>query len=219
MGFGYLIIGFVMMLDTGLSLSDTYNVGIDVFPDIIGYLCMVRSMVYLRKSYRDLNVFSYIAKLLCLLGAAVLVFQITALVMSLASLAGLETVSQILLIFGYIKNPLMLAATLFLARGLRELAVSVGLAPLAKRATVSALVSAAYYLIQSVFTMGAFSVKVPAVFVYGAALLFYVQLVLMITLSFSFYRQIGFEGEDSLPEKEHPLQRLMKNLSKYKNDD
>ena len=198
MGFGILFFGFMMMLDTGWTISEAYGIGLDIFPDILGYLCMYRSMKYLRKNSRDLNIFAYITLVLSVLGGALLLGQVTAAVLRFVYPAGLEKAGLFLMICGYIKNPLMLAAILFLTSGLRELANSLELYPLAKKTTVVSALSAIYYLLQSVFTITtAGNISVPSVIFFGTALLFYVQLVMMLGLVFSYYRQVGYEGEDT----------------------
>ncbi len=219
MGFGFLFFGFMMMLDTGWTISEAYGIGLDVFPDILGYLCMYRSMKHLRKSSRDLNIFAWITLVLSVLGGALLVGQIVAAILRFAYPAGLEGAGLFIMICGYIKNPIMLAAILFLTSGLRELANSLELYPLAKKTTVVSVVSSVYYLLQSVFTItSAGNISVPSVVFFGTALLFYVQLVLMLSLAFSYYRQVGYEGEDT-SEKEHPLEKLRKKLSRSMDDD
>ena len=114
MGFGLLFFGFMMMLDTGWTVSETYGIGLDVFPDILGYICMYRSMKHLRKSSKDLNIFAWITVALSVLGGVLLVGQIAASVMRCVYPAGLEDAGLFIMICGYVKNPIMLAAILFL---------------------------------------------------------------------------------------------------------
>ncbi|MBP3334281.1 MAG: hypothetical protein J6M35_09585 [Clostridia bacterium] len=219
MGFGLLFFGFMMMLDTGWTVSETYGIGLDVFPDILGYICMYRSMKHLRKSSKDLNIFAWITVALSILGGVLLVGQIAASVMRFVYPAGLEDAGLFIMICGYVKNPIMLAAILFLTSGLKEVANSVGLYPLAKKTTVVSVVSSLYYLIQSVFTVtSAGNIAVPSFVFFGAALLFYVQLIMMLALIFSYYRQVGYEGEDT-SVKEHPLEKLRKKLKNAANEE
>ena len=219
MGFGLLFFGFMMMLDTGWTINEAYSIGLDIFPDILGYLCMYRSMKHLRKSSRDLNIFAWITAALSVLGGVLLVGQITAAVMRFAYPAGLEGAGLFIMICGYIKNPIMLAAVLFLTSGLRTLANSLELYPLAKKTTVVSVVSSVYYLLQSAFTITSMgNISVPSVVFYGTALLFYVQLIMILALIFSYYRQVGYEGEDT-SAKEHPLEKLRKRLMKAGKDE
>ena len=55
------------------------------------------------------------------------------------------------------------------------------------------------------------------------SLLFYVQYFMMLVMIFSYYREIGFEGEDEIPEKDPLLVRLLqkavKAKAKYDEDD
>ena len=48
------------------------------------------------------------------------------------------------------------------------------------------------------------------------SLLFYVQYFMMLVMIFSYYREIGFEGEDDLPEKEPLMIRLLQKAAKAK---
>lgn len=219
MGFGLLFFGFMMMLDSGWTISETPYIGLDIFPDILGYICMYISMKHLRKSSKDLNIFAWITLGLSVLGGALLIGQITAAVMRFVYPAGLEGAGLFIMICGYIKNPIMLAAVLYLTGGLKDVANSVGLYPLAKKTTVASVVSALYYLVQSVFTITSVAnIPVPSVIFFAAALLFYVQLFLILSLIFSYYRQIGYEGEDT-SVKEHPLEKLRKKLKNAAKED
>ena len=217
MGFGLLFFGLMMMLDTGWTISG--DIGLDIFPDVLGYICMYISMKHLRKSSKDLNIFAWITVALSVLGGALLVGQITAAVMRFVYPAGLEKAGLFIMICGYIKNPIMLAAVIYLTGGLREVANSVGLYSLAKKTTAVSVVSSLYYLMQSVFTITSVAnIAVPSVIFYGVALLFYVQLFLILSLVFSYYRQIGYEGEDT-SEKEHPLEKFRKKLKNAAKED
>ena len=217
MGFGLLFFGLMMMLDTGWTISG--DIGLDIFPDVLGYICMYISMKHLRKSSKDLNIFAWITVALSVLGGALLIGQITAAVMRFAYPAGLEKAGLFIMICGYIKNPIMLVAVLYLTGGLKEVANSVGLYSLAKKTTAVSVVSALYYLMQSVFTITSVgNISVPSVVFYAVALLFYVQLFLILSLVFSYYRQIGYEGEDT-SEKEHPLEKFRKKLKNAAKED
>lgn len=217
MGFGLLFFGFMMMLDTGWTISG--DIGFDIFPDILGYICMYRAMKHLRKSSRDLNIFARITLILSVLGGALLIGQTVAAILRFTYPAGLESAGFFIMICGYIKNPIMLAAVLYLTGGLKEVANSVGLYSLAKKTTVVSVVSSLYYLVQSVFTITSVgNISVPSVVFFASALLFYVQLFMILSLVFSYYRQIGYEGEDT-SEKEHPLEKLRKKLKNAAKED
>lgn len=217
MGFGLLFFGFMMMLDSGWTISG--DIGFDIFPDILGYICMYKAMKHLRKSSRDLNIFAWITLGLSVLGGALLIGQITAAVMRFVYPAGLEGAGLFIMICGYIKNPIMLVAVLYLTGGLKDVANSVGLYPLAKKTTVVSTVSVLYYLIQSVFTITSVgNIPVPSIIFFATALLFYVQLFLILSLIFSYYRQIGYEGEDT-SVREHPLEKLRKKLKNAAKED
>lgn len=217
MGFGLLFFGFMMMLDTGWAISEAYDIGFDIFPDILGYICMYISMKHLRKSSKDLNIFAWITLVLSVLGGALLVGQAVAAVMRFVYPAGLEKAGLFIMICGYIKNPIMLAAIIFLTSGLKEVANSVGLYSLAKKTTAVSVVSSLSYLMRSVLTITS-SASIPSVIFKGVDLLFYVQLFLLLSLIFSYYRQIGYEGEDT-SEKEHPLEKLRKKLKNAAKED
>lgn len=212
MGFGLLFFGFMMMLDRGWTICEDPYIGLDIFPDILGYICMYISMKHLRKSSRDLNIFAWITVALSVLGGALLLGQTAAAVMRFVYPAGLEKAGFFVMICGYIKDPIMLAAVIYLTGGLKDVAISVGLDSLVRKTTAVSFVSTLYYLMQSVFTIASVAnIAVPSVIFYGVALLFYVQFFLLLSLIFSFYRQVGYEGEDT-SEKEHPLEKLRKKL-------
>lgn len=223
MGFGLLFVGFMMMLDQSWAISSAPAVGFDLLPDVIGYICMVFSMKHLRKSSKDLNVFAYIATGMCVLSGAFLIAQIAAIVMRFAALPGLSVVSVIETAYYGVKYPVMIVAILFMSSGLREVATSVGLDRLSKKTAVFTAVSAICYLAISVKAFLPSGEVWVAFAVLLISLLFYVQYFMMLVMIFSYYREIGFEGEDEIPEKDPLLVRLLQKAirakAKYDEDD
>ncbi len=212
MGFGFLFAGLMMMLDTGWQISASPALGFDIFPDILGYLLMLRSMRYLKKNSRDFTLFYYVVIALCIPGTVTFISQVTGAIIRLAGLSGIAVIADIVAICGYIENPLMLVAILFLTSAIRELATDLGLYKLSRLALVSSVFSACYYLLSSVASF----VGLPGFVVLAIALLAYIQLILLLVTVFSCYRQIGFEGEEDLPEKENPFEKLMKKAAEAK---
>lgn len=223
MGFGFLFVGFLMMLDTGWTVSASPVITFDIFPNILGYLLMLRAMKHLRKSSKDLNIFYYVTCVLCLVGGASFIGQITAIVMRFAHLPGLGVVSDILEICTYAERPLMLVAIIFLTGGIGDLALSLELPKLGRYSKVCMAVSSLVYLALSLSEFGFVRSHLPVWATPLIALLFYVQFAMMLVLIFSCYRQIGFEGEEDIPEKEHPITRFLNKMSlmkaKYSEDD
>ena len=212
MGFGFLFAGLMMMLDTGWQISASPALGLDVFPDIVGYLLMLRSMRYLKRNSRDFSLFYCVVIALCVPGAITFAAQIVGAVIRLTGLSGLTVVSDIVIICGYVENPLMLIAVLFLTSAIRELASSLGLPKLSRLAFVSSIISALYYLLSSIISFA----RLPGGIILATALLSYVQLILLMVTVYSCYRQIGFEGEEDIPEKEHPFEKIMKKAKQAK---
>lgn len=223
MGFGLLFVGFMMMLDQSWALSVSPPVGVDLLPDVVGYILMVASMKHLRKSSRDLNIFAYIVTFMAVLSGAWALGQVCAAVMRFAHLPGLSVIATIEEIYYAFKYPVMIAAILFMSSGLREVALDVGLESLSKKTAIFTAISAICYVGMSVQSL----LPTNAVWAYFTALaislLFYVQYFMMLFLVFSYYRQIGFEGEEDLPEKEPLFARLLQKASrakaKYDEDD
>ena len=216
MGFGLLFVGFMMMLDQSWALSAAPAVGVDIFPDVIGYILMVASMKHLRKSSRDLNIFAYIATFMAFFSGIWAILQISAVIMRFAQLGGLNVVSVAEDIYFAVKYPVMIAAILFLSSGLREVATSVGLDKLSRKTAIFTAISALCYTGTSVQAL----LPVGEIWAYFAtliiSLLFFVQYFMMLILIFSYYREIGFEGEDDLPEKEPLFVRLLQKAAKAK---
>ncbi len=223
MGFGLLFVGFMMMLDQSWAISVSPAVGFDLLPDVVGYLCMFFSMKHLRKSSKDLNVFAYIAAFMSVLSGIFLLSQVTAIVMRFAVLPGLSVISVVETVYYAVKYPIMIVAILFMSSGLREIADSVGLEKLSKRTAIFTSVSSVCYL---GISMKSF-LPTNEIWAYfaslGVSLLFYVQYFMMLVMIFSYYRQIGFEGEDDLPEKDpllvRFLQKAVRARAKYDEDD
>lgn len=216
MGFGLLFVGFMMMLDQSWALSASPAVGIDIFPDVIGYILMVASMKHLRKSSKDLNVFAYIVTAMAIFSGIWALLQVSGVVMRFASLGGLEFISLAEDIYFALKYPVMIAAILFLSSGLREVALSVGLEKLSRKTAIFTSVSAVCYVGMSVQAL----LPVGQIWAYFAALsislLFFVQYFMMLILVFSYYREIGYEGEDEIPDKEPLMIRLLQKAAKAK---
>ncbi len=216
MGFGLLFVGFMMMLDQSWAISTSPAVGFDLLPDVIGYIFMLMSMKHLRKSSKDLNIFAYISALMLLVSGVFFVAQLAAVVMRFASLPGLSVVSLIEDIYYGIKYPVMIVAILFMSSGLSEVASSCGLEKLSRKTAVFTTISAVSYVgisIKSFLPIGAMWAYFATL---ALSLLFYVQYFMMLILVFSYYRQIGFEGEDEIPEKEPLLVRILQRASKAK---
>lgn len=216
MGFGLLFVGFMMMLDQSWALSASPAVGVDIFPDVIGYILMVASMKHLRKSSKDLNIFAYIVTFMACLSGIWALFQVSGVIMRFVSLGGLEVISVAEDIYFALKYPVMIAAILFLSSGLREVAISVELDKLSRKTAIFTAISAVCYVGMSVQSL----LPVGQIWAYFAALsislLFFVQYFMMLALIFSYYRQIGFEGEDDVPEKEPLMIRLLQKAAKAK---
>ena len=208
MGFGFLFVGFMMMLEIGWEISGDPQIGLDILPDFIGYLLMLRSMRYLRKNSRDFNIFYHVVQILCIVGGVSLVTELSAVVMRLCSLHGLSVAANVLGICRYIENPLMIVAVLFLTGAIRELACSLGLVKLSRLALISSILSSAYYLMSSIVTV----VSLGALVVAATALLFFVQLIMLLVTIYFCYCEIGFEGEENVPEKDPLLARIVASL-------
>ncbi len=223
MGFGFLFVGFMMMLDQSWAVSTSPSVGFDLLPDVIGYIFMFMSMKHLRKSSKDLNIFAYISAFLALVSGVFFVAQLAAVLMRFASLPGLSVISLAEDIYYGVKYPVMIVAILFMSSGLREVASSCGLEKLSKRTAIFTSVSAISYVGVSVKAF----LPTNEIWAYFAtisiSLLFYIQYFMMLVIIFSYYRQIGFEGEDEIPEKDPLLARLLQKASKarakYDEDD
>ena len=222
MGFGFLLYGYLMLIDYGMKIGSTSNIGIDIFPDILGYILF---FIALRTLSRHALGFSR-AKGICIplivLGSITFLGQLLALFG-----VGSKYVLSVLTYTEYLKYPLLLFFHIGILDGIHSLALDVDLPKLSLRAQWGKLLSVLYYVLGICLII--FEVVFPtptgkAAAVYSAIgigfqILFYVMFIYVFTVIFSSYRQICYEGDEQMDSpSNNPLNKLYEKYKKGKSD-
>ena len=79
MGFGILLFGYTMLIEYGITVSSKFNIGIDIFPDILGYFLMFYATRKLSPYSQGFKNARFMSILMMVLGAATLILPIAAL--------------------------------------------------------------------------------------------------------------------------------------------
>jgi hypothetical protein len=220
MGFGYLLFSYLMILTVGFSAG----AGVDVFPDLLGYIFTYLAMCKLSPYSKWFQIEKKTCYPLFLVGGVTLICQLLALQSSwTASLSDL-------LDWIYDLNDLLLFFyQLFLLKGIVDLAKEVELPKLVFRAKAGQIMVFSYTILSILSTvlnrMGIVStlsdlqkgiVSFISLFL---QLYFYILFFFILFLLFSCYRQICYEGEEDVePDSTHnPLEAVYKKLHNKKN--
>jgi len=209
MGFGLLLFGLTFLIDYGVVISSEFNIGFDVYPDLIGYIVIfiaLRKLTPYGKGFKN-------AKFMCyplfLIGLGLIALPLIALAKSHLSLIAL------LIQYCYIARDIAwIMFSMLLFSGIRELASEVELPKIVKRTTVAFVLGLLYFLPRISIYIINFTQAQKAFVIYWYSLLWYVFLFFSLYLTFNCYMYICYEGEEDPEIKEGRLSRL---LDKMKN--
>lgn len=220
MGFGYLLYGYLMLIDYGIKTSESVGVGFDIFPDLLGYILFFAA---LKELSRHASGFAR-AKSACIplfaVGGVTLVGQ-------LLTLIGVEgsAVTMVLNYAQYAKYPLLLFFHIGMLDGIRQLSLDVDLPKLSSKAQSATFFSSFYYIVG--ICMIFFEIFVPSpegkiANIYNTVgmiyqIAFYLVFFYVFYVIFSAYRQICYEGDEDMDSKPGPLTRLFEKYKDAKN--
>ena len=217
MGFGYLLYGFMMLVEVGLTVNAQYSVGIDIFPDLAGYLFMLAAARRLSDYSEYFEKFKISLYPLILLGGVEFALQITA-----AFVDELGVISNVLNIAGNVQYPFQMIALVFALKGIHSLAVDTEDEKIEKRSTVAMTMCVCYYPL-TIFIILAREFKLVESFASAfnaisicANLLWYIFVIYSIALVFRCYMYICKEGDENMdsPRGFDPLGALYRKLKK-----
>lgn len=217
MGFGYLLYGYLMLIDYGIKTTEGAAQGFDIFPDLLGYILF---FVALRGLSRHASGFSR-AKSACIplfiVGGATLVGQL----LTLIGLSG-SVITLMLEYAQYAKYPLLLFFHIGMLDGIRQLSLDVDLPKLSSKAQNATFFSAFYYIVG--ICMIFFEIFVPnpegkLASIYNTVgmiyqIAFYLVFFYVTYVIFSAYRQICYEGDENMDQG--GVGPLTKIFEKYK---
>ena len=214
MGFGILFYGFLMMIEITVRTQVGSPVGIDIFPDLAGYLLMLAAACRLDGYAKGFSYFRKLLYPLIVLGAAA--YAIGMLSLLGKALALLETLSNAVKLLSL---ALQGVAFFFLFAGVISLANEVDLPGIATRARYTAIVGTVYYVFQLVLSICyqvGMAQKTLAPFSFTSMVIFIVFVLLGEVVLFNCYRYICYEGEENyLPSSaDNPIARFMNKLFK-----
>lgn len=204
MGFGLLFAGYTMMLVIGPSINAELGLGLDAFPDVLGYVLFLLGLRNLRPYSKNFVFAWWLTIPLIAIGAVIFGAELIAYF-------GLwqTSIASLLSYIDFIHYPLLVFFHIYLCLGIKELANEVGLPKIVRRSYTAMLLTTLYYL---------FRMLLPATTTYPiialiALLLPFITYFYMLYYLFSCYARIIYADEEqkSLP---NPLMTL---LEKKKN--
>ena len=198
MGFGLLFFGFLMMIDVSVPTSESYQLGVDVFPDLAGYLLMLTAAWRLElyaKGFARFRRFLFL-----LVGVGTFLYLVGILSVYDIQPVLLENAAHALRYATLILQPI---AFFCLFAGIAVLSSEVELPQLASRARLLAVIGVAYYATQLVFTAASdLSLPLFSSFVgfvrYALMIVWLIFVILVEVLLFKCYMYICYEGEERI---------------------
>lgn len=199
-----------MLIDYGLSLSSEYvNIGIDIFPDILGYILMFLALKKLSPYSVGFKNAKYMSIFMMFLGGVTFALPLAALFGK-----GLGIISSAISYCMFIRDMAVFVFNIFVFVGIRELAKDVELPKTARYATAAMVLSALYFVPRvSIFIVSFTEAQMGFVALFYS-IFWYISLLFNLFLSFNCYVHICYEGEEDPDVKETFIEKL---LSKLKN--
>lgn len=221
MGFGFLLYGYLMMLEAGLLVNASPKIGFDIFPDLLGYLFFYLALRKLSPYALGFRQAKNVCYLLFPVGALTLAGQIMGWIG-----IGLSFVPDLLAYAKLATNLLLFFFHLAYLMGISKLATDVGLPKLSAKAKIGMILSLPCYLLGVLLQTG--ERLIPDLLAAHAGiysyiglfyqLLFYAVYFFNLYLIFSSYRLICYEGEEDPDDGNNPLIRLYRRFHKNKKD-
>ena len=214
MGFGLIFYGFLMMIEIVVRTVPSSAIGIDIFPDLAGYLLMLAAACRLDGYAKGFGVFRKCLYPLIALGT--LSFGI-----GLFSATGLYT-AELEIAVDAIKLLSLLVqgiAFFYLFAGIVSLANEVELPGIAQRARFACVIGCVYYAFQLLLTLCyllpvGISAATLSPFMLVSMMIFLVYVILSEVVFFNCYRYICYEGEEYFNPQdiESPIAKFLNKL-------
>jgi len=203
----------MMFLDIGMSTNAEFGLGIDIFPDIVGYILIYLAMQKLSDYAKGFKYTKHLMFPLFAIGFATLGTQISTLFIS--SPSALEKIASLSRVLDITKAPFHFAFYVCVFLGIYSLAKSesVDLPKAVFRARLGIILVSCYY---PMYFCAKFLITDPSILLYLnyiVVLLLYFIILFTILLFHYCYSHICYEGEEELAEKEHSFSKFMYFLS------
>lgn len=199
MGFGLLFIGYTMMLVVGPSINAELGLGLDAFPDVLGYILFLLGLRNLRPYSKNFVFAWWLTIPLIAIGGVIFGSEL------IAYFGGWhKPIAALLSYVDYIHYPLLVFFHIYLCLGIKELANEVGLPKIVRRSYSAMLLTTLYYLFRMVLPASTTSSLLALV----ALLLPLITYFYMLYYLFSCYARIIYADEEqkSIP---NPLMTLL----------
>lgn len=222
MGFGFLLYGYLMLLEAGVKVVESPTIGLDAFPDLLGYVFFYLALRKLSPYAKGFSQAKTLCYLLFPVGAVTLFSQIFAWIG-----VGLSVIPTLLEYAKLCTNLLLLFFHVGYLSGIAKLAADVELPKLAAKAKYGRLLAGIGYLTGILLQLSeklipdllAAYVGIHAFIGLVYQLFFYLVFFFNLYVIFTAYRQICYEGEDDLDGTENnPLILLYKRIKSGKNE-
>lgn len=209
MGFGFLLYGYLMMLDFGISTMPDFNLGFDAFPDIVGYIFFFIALKKLSPYSQGFRNARIVSIFLLALGSVTLCAQ----ALSFFGKYG-ETLALILDICSFARLIIFTLFNAFLLWGVRSLAKRVNLPKIERRAIALLIISLLSFTIRTSVYAFSFTDAERAFLTLLFSIIWYVQVFFSMYTMFNCYMYICYEGEEQIVVPESKLTAFVKRLKK-----
>lgn len=206
MGFGLLFLGYTLMLTIGKQINVELGLGIDVLPDVVGYILFLLGLRKLRPYSKNFTFAWYLTIPLIAVGAVIFGAELLALF-------GLwhRPIAILLSYIDYLHYPLLVFFHIYLCLGIKELANEVGLPKIVKRSYTAMLLSTLCYMTQMLLPA-----QVAPQLAMIALLVIYFAFLYMLYYLYSCYARIIYADEEPKPLIPNPLMNLLENRKNKK---
>lgn len=202
MGFGFLLLGYMMMVEIGVRTSDVFNIGFEIFPDVIGYILFFLALKKLESYASGFKYAKFLSYPLLALGSIKFIAQLSSLLVKYTALSFGEDfpaiVSNILGGCEFAKISLLSLFSLFLFSGIRALSKEVELPKISNRAIAAMLMNLIYFVVRISVYIFPFNDAEKAFMYYVYTITWYLLLFFTIFLVFNCYMYICYEGEEDI---------------------
>ena len=210
MGFGFLLIGYMtMMIDYGIKTIAEYNIGFDIFPDIIGYIFFFLAMKKLKPYAEGFKYAKYVTYFLILLGSVTLGVQIFSFTKSHGAL-----LAKILYHCDFARLVLFALFNIFAFSGIRKLANDVELPKIARRAVAALIINLLCFIMKISDYAFTFTEAQRAFIIIIYSLTWYILLFFSLFLVMGCYMYICYEGEEEIIVPENKIAIFLNKLKK-----
>ena len=204
MGFGILLIGYVMFFNV-----QAQNIAIDPFCDLVGYILMLIGLCRLGHYNRGFRIAKALDIALLPVGVLTLLLQIQKTCVFYKIQTPIEALAKITPVYTVVLSVLVLAFHAALYLGIYEMATEVSLEKLRRAALRNLLITAFYYLIMLFLQLFGSLLGDFAKYFNGPMRLYgYVWILLGIVCVFNCYRLICLPGDENMPPRNNLLYRV-----------